>query len=149
MNINEIDRKIIGLLMEDARKKLTDIAQICGISSTTVQNRIRKLKQKGIIVKYTWNIDWSFFGYNIPVTIFVNLAPKKEKEVYQLLAKKGIIIAIEHFLGSYDLSIFAFAKSIEELKELEWKLRNQKGVNDVKLNIWNRNKMNFTFYLLK
>jgi Lrp/AsnC family transcriptional regulator for asnA, asnC and gidA len=145
IDIDEIDRKIIGLLIDDARKKLTDIAQICGISSTAVKNRIRKLKQKGIIVKYTWYVDWSFFGYNIPVTICVNLKPKKEKEVYQLLTKKVIIMSFEHFLGVNDLFIFALAKNNEELKELERNLRSQRGVNDVELNIWNRNKMKFKF----
>jgi Lrp/AsnC family transcriptional regulator for asnA, asnC and gidA len=145
VDIDKIDRKIIGLLIEDARKKLKDIAQICGISSTAVKNRIRKLKQKGIIVKYTWNVDWFFFGYNIPVTICVNLKPINEKEVYQLLTKKVMIMSFEHFLGVKDLFIFAFAKSNEELKELEQNLRNQRVVNDIKLNIWNRNKMKFTF----
>ena len=91
VDIDEIDRKIIGLLIEDSRRKLKDIAHICGISSTAVQNRIRKLEQNGIIVKYTWSIDWSFFGYYIPVTICVNLEPKRERDIYRLLKKKVVV----------------------------------------------------------
>jgi Lrp/AsnC family transcriptional regulator for asnA, asnC and gidA len=144
-DIDEIDKKIIALLIEDARKKLTDIAQICGISSTAVKNRIKKLKQKSIIVKHTWNIDWSFFGYHIPATICVNVKPANEEEVHNLLAKKVIIMSFEHFVGANDLFIFAFAKNNEELKALEQNLRTQEGVNEVKLNIWNRNKMKFKF----
>jgi DNA-binding Lrp family transcriptional regulator len=52
-------------------------------------------------------------------------------------------MSFEHFLGLNDLFIFVFAKSNEDLKELEQNLRKQKGVKDVKLNIWNRNKMKF------
>lgn len=148
VDVDEIDRKIIQLLIEDARKKLTDIAKVCGISSTAVKNRIRKLKQKDILVKHTWNIDWSFFGYNIPATICVNLKPTNEKEVYNLLAKKAIIMSFEHFLGVNDIFSFVLAKNNEELKALERNLRNQTGVNNVKLNIWNRNKMNFTVGVL-
>ncbi len=57
-------------------------------------------------------------------------------------------MSFEHFLGVNDIFSFVFAKNNEELKALERNLRNQKGVNNVKLNIWNRNKMNFTVGVL-
>jgi DNA-binding Lrp family transcriptional regulator len=145
LDIDEVDRKIIGLLMEDVREKVVDIAQVCGISYTAVQNRIRKMKQTGIIVKHTWNVDWSFFGYTVPVTICVDLKPESENEVYQLVTEKVIVMSFEHFLGACDLYISAFAKNIENLKELDRNLRNQKGVTQVKLNIWNKSRMNFKF----
>jgi Lrp/AsnC family transcriptional regulator for asnA, asnC and gidA len=145
MAIDEVDRKIVALLLNDARKKRTDIARVCGVSSTTVHNRIRKLKQKGVIVKHTWNVDWPVFGYNIPVTIGIDLVPEKEKAVRSLIAKRGIVIGSEHFLGRYGLSFFFYVKNNEELKETELKLRQIKGVDRVELHIWNRDKKYFSY----
>ena len=141
--MDEIDRKILGLLMKDARKKLTEIAHICGMSSTAVQNRVRKMKQKGIIIKKHWDVDWSAFGYTIPVTICVNIKSKQIENLRQKLEEKLIVMGIDQYLGPYDLVVFAHAKNLADLKETEDAIRKIEGLIEVIVNIWNREKMGF------
>ena len=50
-NIDDVDRKILQTLLKDARSKMVNIAKHCGVSVTTIKNRIERLKKTGIIVK--------------------------------------------------------------------------------------------------
>ncbi len=47
--LDEVDRKILSLLQEDATLSLDDIAARVGASKTPVWNRIRKLREAGVI----------------------------------------------------------------------------------------------------
>ena len=47
--LDEVDRKILSLLQEDATLSLDDIANRVGASKTPVWNRIRKLREAGVI----------------------------------------------------------------------------------------------------
>lgn len=47
--LDELDRKILRLLQEDASRPLEEIAQLTGSSKTPVWNRIKRLKSKGVI----------------------------------------------------------------------------------------------------
>ena len=138
ITIDAIDKKIIKLLLKDARSKLSDIAKDCRISSTTVKNRIERLKNNGIIVKETLLINWAFFGYRYPITIGVNLKPDQEKKICELVSKNAVMMGVDHFIGSYDLCFFAFAKTIQDLKNLKHLIQKQNGVNNVDINIWNK-----------
>jgi len=140
--IDDIDQIIIGHLLNNARAKLKDIAKDCKISSPAVKNRIDKLK-KDLIVKEQLIIDWSFFNYRYPASITVNLDPDKEDEVCELMQKKIKLIGIEHFIGSCDLCFFVFAKSIQELKEVEQYLIKIKGVSQVDISIWSKVHLKF------
>ena len=49
VRIDETDRKILAQLQRDASQSLDDIAREVGSSKTPVWNRIRKLREAGVI----------------------------------------------------------------------------------------------------
>ena len=49
VRLDEVDRKILSLLQEDASLSLDQIADRVGSSKTPVWNRIRKLREAGVI----------------------------------------------------------------------------------------------------
>ena len=50
--LDEIDNKIVNLLLDDGRISYSDIGKILGLSRTTVKNRIAVLEEDGIISGY-------------------------------------------------------------------------------------------------
>lgn len=54
--MNEIDSKILGLLRENSRISITEIAQKTRTSRATVQKRIEYMETTGIITGYTVRI---------------------------------------------------------------------------------------------
>ncbi|MEO0829112.1 MAG: Lrp/AsnC family transcriptional regulator [Pseudomonadota bacterium] len=60
--IDALDRKILAALQEDADRSLEDIARAVGSSKTPVWNRIRKLRERGVIRRTTVALDAEALG---------------------------------------------------------------------------------------
>jgi Lrp/AsnC family transcriptional regulator, leucine-responsive regulatory protein len=55
--IDSIDREILDLLRENARRTVTDIAARVNLSAAPVKRRIERLERLGVIVGYTLVVD--------------------------------------------------------------------------------------------
>ncbi len=71
--MEDLDRRIIGLLCEDGRMSLADIARETGLSTSALHQRVRRLEQRGLITGYRAEVD--FRGIGLPLTAFVSLTP--------------------------------------------------------------------------
>jgi Lrp/AsnC family transcriptional regulator len=60
--LDEIDRKILAELQEDAGQSLDEIARKVGSSKTPVWNRIRKLRAAGVTLRQTMILDPEALG---------------------------------------------------------------------------------------
>jgi len=63
VRIDEIDRKILAELQRDAAQSLDEIAKNVGSSKTPVWNRIRKLREAGVIGQQTVVLDAEALGF--------------------------------------------------------------------------------------
>lgn len=63
VRIDELDRKILIELQEDASQSLDDIARAVGSSKTPVWNRIRKMREAGVIGRQTVVLDADSLGF--------------------------------------------------------------------------------------
>lgn len=63
VRIDETDRKILKELQRDASQSLDEIARAIGSSKTPVWNRIRKLKDAGVIGQHTVVLDAETLGF--------------------------------------------------------------------------------------
>lgn len=63
MRIDEVDRRILAELQRDASQSLDDIAKAVGSSKTPVWNRIRKLREAGVIGQQTVLLDAEALGF--------------------------------------------------------------------------------------
>jgi len=61
--IDEMDRKILAALQEDAARSLDEIARVVGSSKTPVWNRIRKLRESGVLGAQTVRLDAEKLGF--------------------------------------------------------------------------------------
>lgn len=61
--IDALDRKILLELQRDGGQSLDDIAKIVGSSKTPVWNRIRKMREGGIIRQQTYLLDAEALGF--------------------------------------------------------------------------------------
>lgn len=61
--IDDLDRKILRELQRDASQSLDEIAKIVGSSKTPVWNRIRKMREAGVIGQQTVLLDAEALGF--------------------------------------------------------------------------------------
>lgn len=87
--LDDTDREIIRLLVEDARRPYNEIAETVGLSPPTVSDRVERLREIGIIRRFTADLDQGILIDGLSLLVTVN-------------AKPGHVDAIKDSLGSFD-----------------------------------------------
>ena len=103
---DEIDLKILSILMQDAKKTYAEIGKELFVSGGTVHVRIKKMMEANIILNSQMNVDYQKLGYDI--TAFLGIFLEKSKLydfVSNELAKIPEVVEAHYTTGSY--SIFA------------------------------------------
>ena len=60
--IDELDQRILDVLLTDSRISLKQLAEQVGLSSPSVSERLRRLEERGVIRHYTVDIDPKALG---------------------------------------------------------------------------------------
>jgi Lrp/AsnC family leucine-responsive transcriptional regulator len=144
VNLDEVDAKILRLLLEDSRMKKVYIAKECELSSTAIINRIGLMKKSGLLLKPVLSINMAPFGYSYPVTIGVNLHPSVEQDITELIEDRTIVAGIDKTYGEYDICLFVFAKNLQDLERLKNLIMNYNGVSKIDIHIWNEFNLNYS-----
>ncbi|WP_425098374.1 Lrp/AsnC family transcriptional regulator [Tropicibacter sp. S64] len=88
MKIDETDRKILRALQRDASRSLDDIAKEVGSSKTPVWNRIRKMREAGVIGQQTVLLDAEALGFE--ATFFVLIRTSEHDAGWQQAFLKAL-----------------------------------------------------------
>ena len=88
-NLDETDLDILRLLLEDARRPYSEIADRVGVSPPTVSDRVDRLRKLGVIRQFTLDVDRSTLAEGVPVLIEVDLDPGADDRVPDRLASTG------------------------------------------------------------
>ena len=130
--IDEKDEKIIEELKKNSRNTTKNIAKNLKIPRVTVHDRLNKMKEKGIIKKFTVNIDYKKIGFPTEVFIFVSFQSGLDISQRELAKRISIIRGIYevHIIsGEYDLLLKVRGESLEKIGKLVVdKLRKIEGV---------------------
>ena len=105
--MDDVDRKIIRLLQEDARKSFNKIADSLGIAVGTAYNRVKNLEDKGILKGYTIMLDSAKLGYGLTALILIEAEGRYLPEVENELAKLDEVVCIYDITGDYDIAVVA------------------------------------------
>lgn len=81
MKIDDTDRKILVALQRDASQSLDEIAREVGSSKTPVWNRIRKMREAGVIGAQTVVLDAEALGFE--ATFFVLIRTSEHEADWQ------------------------------------------------------------------
>ena len=116
MKMDELDKKILQLLVSDGRMSSAEIARSVDAPERTVSYRINTLIQKGVL-SIVGHINRRFFGYEVMGDIFCNIEGADLEEVAQRIAEFPEVSYVTISFGSRDISLQVFSKSNTELYE--------------------------------
>ncbi len=88
VRIDDTDRKILAQLQRDASQSLDDIAREVGSSKTPVWNRIRKLREAGVIGQQTVVLDAEALGFE--ACFFVLIRTSSHEAAWQAAFLKAL-----------------------------------------------------------
>lgn len=113
--MDEIDRKILKLLRENARVSLKTIAESTFLSSPAVSARIEKLERDGIITGYHAQLNETKLGYHITAFINLNVAPEDKPKFYAYAESIPNILECSCVTGEYSMLLKVAFESTMEL----------------------------------
>lgn len=105
-DLDDTDLDILRLLVEDARRPYSEIADRVNVSPPTVSDRVERLADLGVIKRFTIDIDRSKISRGIPVLVEMNLHPDADDRVAKRLADAE---PIEHVYLTADARLVAHA----------------------------------------
>lgn len=115
MSLDEIDLRILGSILKDARKSYRKIADDINVSPPTVLSRVQKLEKGRIIKSYSAVLDHEKLGYDLTAVIEVTAVKGKITEVQKHISKFPNVCAVYDITGLTDMIIVAKFKNREEL----------------------------------
>lgn len=136
VKIDEIDVKILTMLIRDSRTSLKEIAENCGLTSVAILKRIKHLRNSGVITGTTLFPKLEVLGYQQTTTIGINLDYAQQPKIFELIQKHIDAVELSSSVGRYDLSFLAFTKNIRELDDIIQAVRKYPGVKRVVANTW-------------
>ncbi len=116
--LDELDRKIVKLLIQNARMSYSDIGEQIGISRVAVRSRVQALEQRGIIEEYTTIINPQKISGAISCYFEIETTPETLMETAARLKENDTITQIYRVTGKSKLHVHAVASSSEEMEKL-------------------------------
>lgn len=108
--LDELDKKILELVLKDARIPFLEVARACNVSGAAIHQRIQKLTNQGILKGSQYNVDPEKIGYETCAYIGLYLKdPERFDEVVEALKKIPEIVECHYTTGNYDMFIKLYA----------------------------------------
>lgn len=117
-DLNEIDRKILELLSDNARMSYVDIGEVVNLSRVAVKNRVQALEERGIIERYTVIINPQKIGRTVSAYFEVTISPAAHQDAIRLLMDNGKITKIYQVTGSSKYHVHAILSNEGEMEDL-------------------------------
>jgi Lrp/AsnC family transcriptional regulator, regulator for asnA, asnC and gidA len=130
VNLDEIDLKIVRILMQDAKKSYAEIGDEVALSQGAVHGRVKKMEASGILKGSGVRINEHLLGWD--VSAFLGIYLDKSylyDEVARDLAKIPEIVSINYTTGLYSIFAKLVCKDTKHLRDvLHDKVQKVKGI---------------------
>jgi len=119
VNLDEIDKKILSILMKNAKTPYTDIAKEIHVSGGTVHVRMNKMEEMGLVKGASLTVDYEKLGYDISafLGIYLNKSSMYD-DVADELAKIPEVVGAHYTTGSYSIFAKIVCKNTNHLRDI-------------------------------
>jgi Lrp/AsnC family leucine-responsive transcriptional regulator len=112
--LDETDIEILGMLVEDGRRPYREIADIVDLSPPAVSDRVQRLREQGVIRRFTIDLDRSQLREGTPVLLTIEVDPASLDDVQGTLAAEE---AVEHLFITVDSRLIAQANAPGDVRQ--------------------------------
>jgi DNA-binding Lrp family transcriptional regulator len=123
--LDQVDVELLNQLDSDSSISNASLASGVGLAASTTLMRVRNLVQRGIIRRFTIDVDYNAIGLGVQAIVFLSLRRQDEETTSALIEKistAGNVVQIFHVSGSEDLLVHVAVSSSETLREFIQKL---------------------------
>lgn len=117
--IDNLDKKILNIIMRNARIASKDVALECGVSRAAIHQRIQRLIDMRVITGSGYNVNPKKLGFNTCTYVGVRLQKGSlYRDVVTELEKIPEVVECHFTTGPYSMLIKVYAQDNQHLMEL-------------------------------
>lgn len=109
------DQQLLAVLRGNARASTTELAQILGVSRSTVQKRLERLESEGVIAGYTVQLSSEYLDQEIKAHIMITVSPRMTSDIIKAMEAIDGVRAIYSVSGPHDLIAEVVAMNVTGL----------------------------------
>ncbi|MER9953013.1 Lrp/AsnC family transcriptional regulator [Mesorhizobium sp. M0047] len=113
--LSDAEQALLSLLRENARASTADLARRLGVSRTTVQSRLERLEQRGIITGYGVRLAPDYEQGLVRAHVLLTVTPKLADKVVRGLRALAPVRTLHSVSGNFDMIVIVDAPSIRDL----------------------------------
>ena len=125
--MDNIDRELIALLRDNARTPVMTLAKKLRVARATVQNRLTKLEESGVIMGYTIRLQSDAIERGVRAITSIAISGHHASEVKHALRGHPSVVAIHTTNGRWDLmaelraeTLEAFDKALNTIRSIQY-----------------------------
>lgn len=128
--MDHIDSEILQLLQDNARISLSEISSHVNLSVSAVSERLKKLEQSELILRYTTILNPLSFGKHLEVFVLLMLGPSFDPAVMEkFVAQEPDILEYHCFAGGSDALVKIYTEGTSTLNRLMGGMRKLPGID--------------------
>ncbi|MDX1463805.1 MAG: Lrp/AsnC family transcriptional regulator [Marinirhabdus sp.] len=120
MTLDQIDKRLLGFLQEDAKQTNKSLALQLNLSVTAVYERIKKLERNGYIKKYVALVNKQKLNLGFTVFCHIKLAKHSEENISKFEARVfqlPEVMECFHVSGEYDYLLKVVVQDMDHFRE--------------------------------
>ncbi|KXI27693.1 Lrp/AsnC family transcriptional regulator [Paraglaciecola hydrolytica] len=126
--LSDKDNQLIGYLRANARATISDLARLLNLSRSTVQNRLSRLEQSGVIQGYSVEFGSEYLNQLVCSHVAIKVKQKLTAKTNKQLGQLSQITELYAISGEFDLIAVVYAQSLEQLSKILDDIGNLEGV---------------------
>ncbi len=133
--MDDLDRHLIALLRDDARSSIASLAKKLGVARGTVQNRLARLEEEGIIVGYTVRLKPQAEAHGIRAVMTIAVEGNRTQAVLRALRGDPAVAALHTTNGRWDFVAELRAEDLQEFDRIISRISLLEGVSQSETNL--------------
>jgi Lrp/AsnC family leucine-responsive transcriptional regulator len=114
--LDAIDRRLVQFLLKDGRASFKTLAAEVGLTAPACAERVRRLREEGVILGYRADVDWNRLGFPINALIRIGAAAEHGKGLLKAFRDTPNVIEVLRVTGSDSYVLHILASSSSELE---------------------------------
>ncbi len=126
--IDDTERRILAVLLADARTSMRSIAEEVGVALGTVSNRVKRMEEMGVIQGYGVHLDAEKIGWTMTVLCGLRIEKGQLMEVQRRIADDPRVFGIYDVTGEFDSMVLARVRDRAHLDDLSKTVLSSDGI---------------------
>lgn len=116
--LDDIDTLILSELAKDSSISIPKLSSKINVNTSVAYSRIRRLQSRGLIRRFTIEVNNAALGYTVKVLAGIKMDTKKRNHIIQELFNIDGVFEVAEVTGRFDILVTAYAKSLDSMHRM-------------------------------